>query len=74
MSWEYTDINMAPRSGRATELRAEASRERLYRELLKQKRSQRSFSLRSRVSHGLATLGSRISPYEPSSTRLPAAN
>lgn len=64
MSWEYTDINMAPRAGRAAELRGEASRERLYRELLKQKRSQRWFSLRSRGSEGLAALASMISPTE----------
>lgn len=68
MSWEYTDINMAPRAGRAAELRGEASRDRLYRELLKQKRSQRALSLRTRVSHGLEVLGSMISPHEPSST------
>jgi hypothetical protein len=73
MSWEYTDINMAPRSGRAAELRGEASRERPYRELLKQKRSQRSLSLRSRVSHGLAALGNMISPHEPSSPRVTPA-
>jgi hypothetical protein len=73
MSWEYTDIHMAPRSGRAAELRGEATRERPYRELLKQKRSQRSFSLRSRVAHGLAALGSMISPHEPSSARVTPA-
>lgn len=70
MSWEYTEIHMAPRAGRATELRGEAARERLYREILKQKRSQRWFSLRSRVSEGLMALAKMMSPPEPPPTHV----
>ncbi len=74
MSWENTDINMAPRAGRASELRGEASRERLYREIVKQKRSQRSLMLQSRVSGVLAGLPGWIKLSERPPTQVIAAD
>lgn len=73
MSWEDTDISMAPRAGRAAELRAEAARSREGRKIIRQRRSRMFYSLRSRLSERLATLVDWITPPEqPPTEILPA--
>ena len=64
MSWEHTDIAMAPRAGRADELRTEAARSKQGREIIRQRRSRMFYSLRSQLSERLSTLVDWITPSE----------
>ena len=70
MSWEHTDIAMAPRAGRADELRTEAARYKQGREIIRQRRSRMLYSLRSWLSEGLVTLVDWITPPEQPSTEV----
>jgi hypothetical protein len=70
MSWEHTDIAMAPRAGRADELRTEAARYKQGREIIRQRRSRMLYSLRSWLSEGLVTLVDWITPPEQPSTKV----
>ena len=70
MSWEHTDIAMAPRAGRADELRTEAVRYKQGREIIRQRRSRMLYSLRSWLSEGLVTLVDWITPPEQPSTKV----
>ena len=73
MSWEHTDISLAPRAGRADELRDDAARSRQRRELMRQSRGQRAQSIRSRIANRLVVLADLITPTEgPSAEVLPA--
>ena len=74
MSWEHTDISMAPRAGRAAELRAEAARAREGRKIIRQRRSRMFYSLRSRLSERLATLVDWITPPEQPPTEILSAD
>ena len=74
MSWEQTDIAMAPRAGRADELRTEAARYKQGREIIRQRRSQMFYSLRSRLSEGLATVVDWITPPERPPTEVLSAD
>jgi hypothetical protein len=74
MSWEHTDIAMAPRAGRADELRTEAARYKQGSEIIRQRRSRMFYSLRSRLSVGLATLVDWITPPEQPSTKVLSAD
>lgn len=67
MNWEHTDIAMAPRAGRVDELRAEAANYRQIRGLIREKRSTRFVSLRSRLAARVAALGGLIRPNEQAS-------
>lgn len=62
MSWEHTDISLAPRAGRADELRNEAIGASQRRELMRAKRSQRLDSMRSRLAGTLLRLADLITP------------
>jgi len=74
MSWEHTDIAMAPRAGRADELRTEAARYKQGREIIRQRRSRMLYSLRSWLSEGLVTLVDWITPPEQPSTKVLSAD
>ena len=74
MSWEHTDIAMAPRAGRADELRTEAARYKQGREIIRQRRSRMLYSLRSWLSEGLVTLVDWITPPEQPSTKVVSAD
>ena len=54
MNWEYTDIALAPRAGKVDELRNEAASHRQSRDLIRAKKSQRVYSIRSRLAARLA--------------------
>ena len=74
MSWEHTDIAMAPRAGRADELRAEAARSKQGREIIRQRRSQMFYSLRSLLYEGFSPLVDWITPPEQPSTKVLSAD
>jgi hypothetical protein len=62
MSWEHTDISMAPRVGRIDELRDQATHHRQVRDLINQNRIRRVRAIRSRFAQGLASVANRIAP------------
>lgn len=74
MSWEHTDISMAPRAGRIDELRNQAAHHRHVRDLINQNRIHRVHVIRSRLAQGLASLSNRIAPTDQPATQALAAD
>ena len=62
MSWEHTDISMAPRTGRLDELRSQGTNSQQLRDVIKENRSRRIHSIRSQVVKGLLAVADLIAP------------
>lgn len=74
MSWEHTDISMAPRAGRIGELRNQATHHRQVRDLINHNRTRRVRAIRSRLAEGLASLSYWIAPTDQPATQALAAD